>query len=105
MAFDVFGFLWHSFGHLYQFSHPSTSASLQDTSAAGGFLLLVAAAHETAGPVPLASPKAECAEGALWRGFILEDLYREEVGSFRDLSSRLQPTWCTKTAESLLPRH
>ena len=68
-------------------------------------LLLVAAIHETAGPVRLASPWAECVEGALWRSLILVVLYREEVGSFQALRSRLRPTWYTKSSPSLLPRH
>ena len=42
------------------------------------------AAHDTAGPVCLASPQAECVEGAL-RSFILVVLCRDEVGSFRAL--------------------
>ena len=61
-------FLWQAFGHLYQFSHSSTSASLQDTWATCGFLLLLAAVHETSGPVRNASCLAECVKGALWRG-------------------------------------
>ena len=49
--------------------------------------------------------QAECVEGALWRSLILVVFYREEVGSFRALGSRLRPTWCTKSSPPLLPRH
>ena len=46
------------------------------------------------------APKALCGGG-----LILVILYREGVGSFRALDSRLRPTWCTKSSSSLLPRH
>ena len=46
----TFGFHWHDFRPSFNSWHPSTSASLQDTSATHGFLLLVAAAHKPAAP-------------------------------------------------------
>ena len=67
-----------------------------------GFLLLVAAAHETTGAVRLASPLDEYVKGALRKSLILVVLYRQEVGPFRALQFRLQPTWCANCPPSLL---
>ena len=64
-------------------SHPTSSASLQDTMASCGLFLFVGAADGAALLVRLVTPFAERVGSALRRDQLLVLLCREEVGSFQ----------------------